>query len=290
MELTTIRSPFIDVFRDVIGSCKENLTIVSPYVNTKGVDVVLSSLNPKSINLTVVTNLSSTNIIQNVTQPKAFLQLFDNFNRVEMYSLARLHAKTYICDNHTAIVTSANLTSGGLIGNFEYGVQINDLDKVLGIKNDILGYAKLGNYIERELLNEINEESSKIEKKILQIDKSETFKLNELLKNHTQKIDDTLLYNRIKDEKSIHAVFCSTILYVLKQRDNLTTKEIHNFIKEIHPDICDDNIQGIYNGKSYGFKWKHKIRAAQVALKDRGQIINDYEDDSKRNSKWHLLK
>ena len=36
-----------------------------------------------------------------------------------------LHSKVYLFDNRAAIITSANLTNGGLIHNYECGLYIN---------------------------------------------------------------------------------------------------------------------------------------------------------------------
>jgi phosphatidylserine/phosphatidylglycerophosphate/cardiolipin synthase-like enzyme len=47
-------------------------------------------------------------------------------NLYKISSLGKLHAKVYLIDDIGGIITSANLTGGGLITNFEYGVFIND--------------------------------------------------------------------------------------------------------------------------------------------------------------------
>ena len=73
-----------------------------------------------------------------------------------------------------------------------------------------------------------------------------------------------------------------TILYLLRDGPMATT-EIHSHIQNIHPDLCDDDIDRVINGIHHGKRWKHLVRAAQKHLKDREMI-----DRSGR--KWHLTR
>ncbi len=61
-----------------------------------------------------------------------------------IWHLPRLHAKVYVADSRRAIITSGNLTSGGLDLNYEYGVEITDVSTVNDIRRDIHDYAALG--------------------------------------------------------------------------------------------------------------------------------------------------
>ncbi len=47
-------------------------------------------------------------------------------NKGKVRNFAKLHSKIYLFDNEKAIITSGNLTNGGLERNFEYGVFIDD--------------------------------------------------------------------------------------------------------------------------------------------------------------------
>ena len=57
--------------------------------------------------------------------------------------LPKLHAKVYVGDFRCAIVTSANLTGGGLGRNYEYGIRISDHRSVKDIADDIRDYSDL---------------------------------------------------------------------------------------------------------------------------------------------------
>ncbi len=89
--------------------------------------------------------------------------------------------------------------------------------------------------------------------------------------------------NRIKEGKTINAIFSDTILYFLEKKGALSTEEIHPLIQAMHPDICDDSIDRVINGQHFGKRWKHLVRNAQQALKKRGLIFL-------KNNKWHLAK
>ncbi|MGB9178477.1 MAG: hypothetical protein WCB68_04450, partial [Pyrinomonadaceae bacterium] len=50
---------------------------------------------------------------------------------------------------------------------------------------------------------------------------------------------------------------------------------LHNMIEVIHPDLCDNSIDRVIDGKRFGKKWKHAVRTAQQNLKKKGLIILD---------------
>jgi phosphatidylserine/phosphatidylglycerophosphate/cardiolipin synthase-like enzyme len=70
--------------------------------------------------------------------------LVESVANVEATHLPGVHAKVYLADEDAAIVTSANLTIGGLRRNFEYGVAFADAASVNRIREDIVAYARLG--------------------------------------------------------------------------------------------------------------------------------------------------
>jgi len=86
---------------------------------------------------------------------------------------------------------------------------------------------------------------------------------------------------RIKEGRTINAIFSNTILYLLKKKGSLSTEEIHPLIQMMRPDICDDSIDRVINGQHFGKKWKHLFRNAQQSLKKEGLIYLE-------GGKWHL--
>jgi len=283
MKYKLLISPWTNEFTDVISKTKNELFISSPFVNMEGVKILSDAIQTRSsVKMSLITNLTTQNILNEITEPSALLELYKQFNQVKVSSLGRLHAKVYLIDNKIGIITSANLTSGGLISNFEYGVLIDDRDVISTIKEDMLKYYSLGNILDRNLLEKINEESSKlcgIKSKTDNLIKNT--KLAQLFKKSTENLDVELLKNRIREGKTINTIFSDTILYILKKRGPLTTKEINPLIQSIHPDICDDSIDRVINGQHFGKKWKHLVRDAQQSLKKKGLIYL-------KGEKWQL--
>jgi len=277
-------SPWKNEFIETIKQARKELFVSSPYIDQKGVDLLCKIIKRRDrIKLALITNLTIPNIVNKFTDPIALLKLHKNFNLVKISSLGRLHAKVYLIDNIGGIITSANLTGGGLITNFEYGVLINDKKIISEVKEDMLKYFSLGNVFDKEALEKIAEKAQKIYKVKKETDNfiGKT-KLVQLLKQTTENLNIELLKNRIKEGKTINAIFSDTILYLLKKKGPLTTAELHPLIQSIHPDICDNSIDRVINGQHFGKKWKHQVRSAQQFLKKQGLIYRN------KNGKWRL--
>ncbi|PJB22407.1 MAG: hypothetical protein CO114_00240, partial [Euryarchaeota archaeon CG_4_9_14_3_um_filter_38_12] len=219
MQYKFLLSPWKNEFIDVIGKTKKELFISSPFINVKGARILSDAIQTKEpIEISLITNLTTKNIVNEVTEPAALLELYRQFDRVKISSLGRLHAKVYLIDNKIGVITSANLTSGGLVSNFEYGVLIDDKDTISTIKEDMLKYYSLGNILNKELLEKINEESNRIHNIRNEAQKViKNTKLAQLLKKNTDTLDFELLKNRIKENKTINAIFADTLLYLLKK-------------------------------------------------------------------------
>ncbi|MCD6417173.1 phospholipase D family protein, partial [bacterium] len=127
MEYKFLLSPWKNEFIDVISKTSKKLFVSSPFINIEGVRILSDAVQKKSsIEISLITNLTTKNIVNGITEPAALLELYKQFARVKISSLGRLHAKVYIIDEKIGIITSANLTSGGLMNNFEYGVLIDN--------------------------------------------------------------------------------------------------------------------------------------------------------------------
>ncbi len=76
----------------------------------------------------------------------------------------RLHSKMYVFDDDKAIITSGNLTNGGLISNFEYGIFIDDKNLVSEIVIDFnrLSNSEFTGVVKKEHLSQAKTILSKI--------------------------------------------------------------------------------------------------------------------------------
>jgi phosphatidylserine/phosphatidylglycerophosphate/cardiolipin synthase-like enzyme len=135
---------------------RHDILICSPYITQEGVRVVEETIRssfPRNGRCTVITNLTPTNIIQGATDPRALQYLSNRVPNFALWHLPRLHAKIYIADTRSAIVTSANLTYGGVEANYEYGIQVDDEEAVVQIRRDVVGYGELGALLSTQQLS-----------------------------------------------------------------------------------------------------------------------------------------
>jgi hypothetical protein len=91
------------------------------------------------------------------------------------------------------------------------------------------------------------------------------------LRAATDAVAEELIRVRLQ-EGPIHTVFAKTILYILEHHGRLSTEELHPLIERIHPDLCDNTVDRVIDGKRFGKKWKHAVRTAQQDLKQKGRI------------------
>jgi phosphatidylserine/phosphatidylglycerophosphate/cardiolipin synthase-like enzyme len=280
--MKTLQQSWGKTLSKVFQNAADEITISSPYISNVGADFLLDNISSKfknKGNVKFLTDLSAKNIYQNSTNPKSVKLLVGQIKHIQIYHLPRLHAKAYISDKDEAIITSGNLTAGGLYRNFEYGLFLSDSNIISQINNDLIGFGKLGALISIKELDDfclISDEIKAIYKKKENTVKKE---IEEELRQVLYKADSELIQAKL-DGKPIHYVFERSILYILKKYGALETAMIHSHIETIHPDLCG-NVDRIINGVHFGKKWKHAVRTAQQNLKKKDLI-------ELSNGLWHL--
>jgi phosphatidylserine/phosphatidylglycerophosphate/cardiolipin synthase-like enzyme len=260
----------------LFGNVKSELTISSPFISDAGADLLIKSVSnafKARGELRFITDLSPRNIYQGLTKPRSLDKFFREINLVQIFHLPKLHAKVYIQDNKKAIVTSGNLTAGGLYNNFEYGIFTDDCTFVADIKKDLTDYGNLGALVNYQDLQRYCDLSETIIGSYPQKDIS--------LNNAIEQANDELIKFKLVSGK-IHPVFEKTILYVLHKYGVLDQDSINGLIQAIHPDLCDDNVDRVINGVSFGKKWKHAARTAIQRLKKLRQV-------ELVNGRWTLI-
>ena len=99
MKYKLLSFPWEDEFIDIINRTKKELFISSPFINKAGVKVLSDSIKTKSsVRISLITNLTSQNIINRAVEPAALLELYKQFDQVNISSLGKLHAKVYIIE------------------------------------------------------------------------------------------------------------------------------------------------------------------------------------------------
>lgn len=258
-------------FTDLIRSAKHELILCAPYISTIGADCICSATQGTSreIKCLLLTDLSSKNIASGSSNPEAVRTITQTLPNSEIFHLPRLHAKVYIADRSRSVITSGNLTAGGLIFNFECGIYIQDASRSAALGTQIQDYSRLGARIHQEQLSHCCALSRDLNELIKNQGTSSPFSVEATAK--IEAIDDILLTRRLA-VGPIHGIFSETIVYLLRRNGPMTTAGLHEWIAQIHPDLCDNNIDRVIDGKRFGKKWKHAVRTSQQHLKKSGVI------------------
>jgi hypothetical protein len=257
----------------LFASTTRRLIISSPFVTGEGTVHLLSHLpsDKSRINVRLLTDLSPINICLGSTDVDSLLDLAHTIPNFTLLHLPKLHAKVYVADSHNAIVTSANLTGGGLDRNYEYGLFTNSPGLVCKIADDITEYSNLGGLVTNEYLLAY----SRVVKTLKSTYKMQQRSIKSALKKEFERCvlsaEDELIRLRLAGG-AMHTVFAKTILYLLRRNGAMKTVDLHPQIQQLHLDLCDDNVDRIIDGKQFGKKWKHAVRTAQQQLKKQGLI------------------
>lgn len=251
-----LSSPFTDVFADLRRGISRSCLICSPYITQPPVRALVKSLAERGlqdmVQVSVLTDVSLPNIVGGATDLSALLYLYDSLAHVQVTYLPRLHAKVFIADGETAVVGSANFTEGGASRNYEYGIRISDAPLVQRIHDDLSHYASLGGLAAAPQLRLLQAEIKPLEEAARKAQKELRQSAPKVLQEQERTAQDSLVRLRVAG-RSVNALFSDTILYLLARR-SMTTDELNSHIQQIHPDLCDDDIDRVIDGKHYGKK------------------------------------
>jgi hypothetical protein len=152
--------------------------------------------------------------------------------------------------------------SGGIYNNFEYGILLDEKNTVSAIRSELMNYSSSGAAIGLAEIIRSCEVSAEIKYLTIQKEKSTRREIEDKFNDVLNEANDELLKARLS-EGALHNVFEKTILYILQKHKELPTNQIHRLIEEIHPDLCDNEIDRVINGIRFGKRWKHAVRTVQ---------------------------
>jgi hypothetical protein len=221
--------------------------------------------------LVFATNLSVRNMVQAVTDPRAILSVAEAAAGARVIHLPGLHAKAYVADGDRAIITSGNLTGGGLHRNLELGVLIRGCDAVEPIQKRIRSFLELGAEVPASRLAAFGQAVEKASLEFASRRRGVERRIAREFRSSLSIVEDELLELRLS-QGPLSAVFSKTIEYLLKSNGAMTTVQLHPEIAALHPDLCDDSIDRVIGGRRFGKKWKHAVRSAQQRLKQSGIV------------------
>lgn len=271
-------------FADLVSSARQRLLLCAPYVSQAGATAVARARAAKveiGTQSLLLTDLSPRAICAGATDLSAVARVNTLLKGSKVIHLPQLHAKVYVADGSRAVVTSGNLTSGGLGRNYEYGVLVTDGTLVSTIEANILEYAALGTEMNAATLARYCDAATDARTIYAQQIASASRDLQRRLAAALQAADDALIRARLAGG-AMHTVFARTIVFLLRHQGPLTTQQLHPLVQQVHPDLCDDRIDRVIDGKRFGKKWKHAVRTAQQQLKKAGAI-------ALVEGRWHLV-
>ena len=265
-------SPWSDTFDRFARSIHGQAIIVAPYVTDQPLKRFASILNTDSQpKIDLITNLSVDSLLQGSIDGKAIADFCRDIPTATVRHLPGLHAKAYVADEHTAIIASGNLTNHSLHQNYEYGIQVSDPTVVRRIASDLQEYGSLGMSVSIQDLDHIADVATTLRHKHLGQLRDSRASIRREFENQLENVRESLMQLRARLGESTNAIFARTILYLLREKP-LGTREMHPLIRNIHPDLCNDEIDRVINGVRFGKEWKHRVRGAQGSLRHKGLI------------------
>ncbi len=104
---------------DMASKANSEVLIISPYVTTNVALRIFNSLLKRRVDCKLITRLKGMDFLQGASSMEAISGLIRA--GVKVKALKDLHAKVYLFDYKTGVITSANLTCGGF-RNVEWGM------------------------------------------------------------------------------------------------------------------------------------------------------------------------
>jgi hypothetical protein len=161
-----LRTPWLNEFLGLVENAEESIKITSPFIK-KSITNQLIENKQVQTKIELITSFKINSIYNGSLDLNSVDGILNNKGQVKNYS--RLHAKIYIFDNQKAIISSGNLTNGGLLSNYEYGVLFEDKEIVNEVVNDFdYLYSGIDGNIEKVHIDEVKRILDKIPKPIHQ--------------------------------------------------------------------------------------------------------------------------
>ncbi len=133
-DLQIVTTPTFDWLAERARACKSRMLVGSPYVNN-GV-LKLTDMVSGRVTRTLVTRTDLRDFALGSSSLGTLCTLAGQ--GVAVHSLHGLHAKMYIFDDTSALVTSANATNAGMLRNLECGLGTGDRQVVRDLAESLL--------------------------------------------------------------------------------------------------------------------------------------------------------
>ncbi len=230
-----IKSPWIEIFTELLQKAERIVYLACPYIKEKSANLITQNLN-KNVDCRYINSFKLYNFYRGSSDLNA-LKIF-NENKIIQKNVQNLHAKFFIFDSN-AVITSGNLTTGGLKNNYEYGVLIEN--KI--VDTIITDYLNVFNnheypFITDEILNKADDIISSVPK-----EKQAKFEITD------EDLFEEIINDEIIDEKydgGVESVLSNLTSWkkdifkcLLEIKDDLfSLEQVYSFsgkLQELHP-------------------------------------------------------
>ena len=161
-----LKTPWEKDFIELIKNSKTNIRATSPYIKENICNKIVDAKN-KETNFKLITSFKIKHIHNRSLDIAGLETLINNNSTVK--NITNLHSKIYVFDDKLAVISSSNLTNGGLLKNYEYGILLNEKKIVHEIIDDFeqlftdnkTGTITIKNLmVAKEILNELQKTST----------------------------------------------------------------------------------------------------------------------------------
>lgn len=226
-----LKTPWKNDLMKLVSESTKSIKITSPFVKENICNELLLNKN-KNTSLELITSFKLLNVYSGSLDLKGLENIIKNKGVVKNFS--KLHSKIYLFDDKKVIISSSNLTNGGLLNNFEYGIYTDNIEIVSKVVKDfslISSNENVGNIKQTEI--------DTVRKMLAKIPSSEPIKLPKLEIESSEENFDTL---EIQDD-IISSTLSGWKLEVFKCVESLPNQvfslnEINKFephLKKIYP-------------------------------------------------------
>lgn len=119
-------TPSLQFLLDMVSSAENEVIIVSPWIKVSTLKKIIDVAGKdRNIKWKVLARGKHKDFCEEFSDIEAFQLMIEN-DCFDLRAIKRLHAKVYIVDRKSSLVTSANLTDGGMEINLEVGIASQD--------------------------------------------------------------------------------------------------------------------------------------------------------------------
>lgn len=226
-----LKTPWKKNLLELVAQSKKSIKITSPFVKENICNELINVKN-KNTKIELITSFKLMNIYSGSLDLSGLETVIQNNGVVKNFP--KLHSKIYLFDDQKVIISSGNLTNGGLINNYEYGIFTEDKEFVSTVVDD---YYEISN---NDNVGKVKQKDIDTVRKIItKINDSDSFKLPKFkLETPEEKFDIIEISNDI-----LLSSLSGWKLEVFKCVESLpnqtfTLKEINKFepyFKKIYP-------------------------------------------------------